>query len=78
MKILNELGFKDINILFREGDNTGKSIKHIHYHLIPSDPIGDLNNKGKPRVMLSNKEVINLSAKISSLANSLPPIITRD
>ncbi|MFA6514222.1 MAG: HIT domain-containing protein [Patescibacteria group bacterium] len=77
-RILKKLKYNNFTILVREGDDSNKSIKHIHYHLIPSDPIGDLNNKGKPRVMLSNKEVINLSAKISSLANSLPPIITRD
>ncbi len=68
---MKKLKYNDFTILVREGDGSNKSIKHVHYHLIPSDPIGDLNNQGKPRVMLSKKQIENLSKEINVAAKSL-------
>lgn len=70
-KILQKLKYNNFTILVREGDNSNKSIKHVHYHLIPSDPIGDLNNKGKPRVVLTDQAIQKLFAEISGLVTSL-------
>lgn len=70
-KILKKLEYNNFTVLVREGDDSNKSIKHVHYHLIPSDPIGDLNNEGKPRIMLSKKEIENLSKEISLFAGPL-------
>ncbi|MFA4942385.1 MAG: HIT domain-containing protein [Patescibacteria group bacterium] len=68
-KILKKLNYNIFTILVREGDKSAKSIKHLHYHLIPNDPIGDLNHVGEPRKMLSKKEIEKLSAQILSIIN---------
>ena len=70
-KILRELKYNNFTILVREGDNSNKSIKHLHYHLIPDDPIGDLNHIGKPRVLLSKKQTEALSNQVSLIVASL-------
>ncbi|MFA5937070.1 MAG: HIT domain-containing protein [Candidatus Paceibacterota bacterium] len=63
MKILNKLGHISINILFREGDNIGKSVKHIHYHLIPNISLNSESSMPSRRI-LTKKEINNLIRKI--------------
>jgi diadenosine tetraphosphate (Ap4A) HIT family hydrolase len=70
-KILKKLKYNNFTILVREGDDSNKSIKHLHYHIIPSDPVGDLNCVGKPRVLLSEKEISVLMKQTSLLIKSL-------
>jgi len=70
-KVLKKLKYNNFTILVREGDDSNKSIKHVHYHLIPADPIGDLNNVGEPRVILSKKEIEEVSKQVSLLVKSL-------
>ena len=35
ISILNHLGYRDYSILVRNGKNSGKTVSHLHYHLIP-------------------------------------------
>lgn len=70
-KIIQKLKYNNFTIMVREGDDSNKSIKHLHYHLIPADPIGDLNSAGKPRVVLSKTEIKSLSRQIIRVAGSL-------
>lgn len=35
IKILEKLGYKDYSVLVRNGKKIGKSIPHLHYHLVP-------------------------------------------
>lgn len=67
MLIMKKLGYKDFTVIVREGDNTAKSIRHLHYHVIPNTHIGDLDHDGKLRRLLSQEEVNNLMNEISSL-----------
>lgn len=66
-KILKKMNYDSFTILVREGNSSGKSVKHVHYHLIPNSRIGDLDHIGRPRKILSKKEITNLSAKIEAL-----------
>lgn len=34
-KLLNKRGIKDINLLYREGDHSDRSLGHLHVHMIP-------------------------------------------
>lgn len=69
-KVLKKLKYDNFTILVREGDDSNKSIKHVHYHLVPDDPIGDLNHLGEPRVILSKKAIEEISKQISLLVKS--------
>lgn len=64
-KILKRLKYTNFTILIREGKGINKSIKHLHYHLIPNDHIGDLDHKGEKRKILSVKEIKLLREEIS-------------
>jgi diadenosine tetraphosphate (Ap4A) HIT family hydrolase len=35
ISILNHLGYRDYSILVRNGKNIGKTVSHVHYHLVP-------------------------------------------
>lgn len=60
VRLLHQLGYHDCTILVRDGKKAGKSIPHLHYHIVPVDQIGDLNHKGEPRRILTKTEVKRL------------------
>ena len=64
VQILHKLGIKNCSILVRDGMGAGKSIKHLHYHIIPNHRIGDLDIHGEQRRILTEKEITNLIKKI--------------
>lgn len=66
-KILKKLKYRNFTILVREGDSINKSIKHLHYHIIPNDRIGDLDHNGEKRKILNTEEIKLLSEEIFSV-----------
>ena len=66
IKILNTLKIKSATVLVRDG-GLNKSIAHLHYHVIPSHRIGDLDSNGKPRKVLGEKEIKNLVRRIEAV-----------
>lgn len=67
-KILNKLGHKDISILVRDGDETMKSVSHLHYNIIPDTRLGDIDHLGKKRVVLSEKEALAVFKRLKEIA----------
>jgi diadenosine tetraphosphate (Ap4A) HIT family hydrolase len=59
---LKKMNYKNVSLLVRDGDDIGKSVKHIHYHLIPEVSLGASNHAGIDRPILS-KEECNLLVK---------------
>jgi diadenosine tetraphosphate (Ap4A) HIT family hydrolase len=55
VKILKKLGYKNFFILYREGENSGKSIDHLHFHIVP-DLEFKVKNANLKRKVLSKKE----------------------
>lgn len=53
---LANMGYKNVSLLVRDGDNIGKSVKHIHYHLIPEVSLGAQDHAGADRPVLSKEE----------------------
>jgi diadenosine tetraphosphate (Ap4A) HIT family hydrolase len=58
--------YNNVNILYREGNKKeiGKSINHIHYHLIPEMKIGSNNIKGETRKIDSHERYLKNIKKI--------------
>lgn len=63
---LHALGLKNISVLVRDGSLRGanKSIQHLHYHLIPNTSIGDVDHAGRPRKIMTKKEIQKLLHKL--------------
>ncbi len=57
INLLKKLNYQDYTIVVRNGKKTGKTIEHLHYHIIPVDVIGDLNHVGEERKVLSEAEI---------------------
>ena len=64
VKLLHTLGYKNCSILVRDGKDSGKSIKHLHYHIIPNHRIGDLDIHGEKRKVLTPQETNRLGERL--------------
>lgn len=58
IKILYGLGYENMSVLVREGENIGKSVRHLHYHIIPNIMIGAENIAGGDDRKISTEEEI--------------------
>ena len=66
LDILFKLGYKNISWLVREGNTIDKSIKHVHFHIIPEISLGDRNSHGDEREMLTESQVAEVLKEIKS------------
>jgi diadenosine tetraphosphate (Ap4A) HIT family hydrolase len=62
--------YKNVSILYRDGDTKtgGKSIAHLHAHIIPKLQIGATRLDDKKRELMSEKEYVE---KIKKIKNKL-------
>lgn len=68
IQILHRLGIKSCTVFVRDGEeNKMKSVQHLHYHIIPNRRIGDLDGKGRPRRILTEREIENLKRNIEKV-----------
>jgi len=67
IKSIKKLGHEGYSILLREGEVSGKTIKHLHYHIIPSVFIGSLLVNNIDRPILRNEEAELLLKEFSGL-----------
>ena len=56
VRLIESFGHADYSILVRNGDKTGKSVKHLHYHIIPGIQIGSLAHGGGERTLMTDAE----------------------
>ena len=63
--------YKNVTVLFREGNKKeiGKSIDHLHIHLIPNLRIGPYDIKLKRREYLDEKEYLKLTKRAKKIFN---------
>jgi len=60
---LQNLGYVSISFLLREGPVETKStegfrsVSHTHFHVIPNNRIGDLDNYGQPRSIMTDVDI---------------------
>ena len=66
IKSLKLLGHENYTILLRNGENIGKSVKHLHYHIIPSSPL-EFKNGGIERNIMTEEEIFELMKEFKDL-----------
>jgi diadenosine tetraphosphate (Ap4A) HIT family hydrolase len=63
VRLLHACGYKDCLILVHDGKSSGKSVEHLHYHVIPNTHIGALDHLGHDRKIMSERAVSKLLAE---------------
>lgn len=71
--VLRAKGIEDYTILVRNGAKSGKSVRHLHYHLIPKHRIGDLDHRQNARNVLTAAEVRRLAASVMAALKAKRP-----
>lgn len=67
MKMLKKLWHKDLSILVREWKESWKSVKHLHYHIIPDVLIRSTDPNFLDRKFLSEDEWKGVIEKMNSV-----------
>ena len=67
IKILYGLNYKNMSILVREGERIGKSVRHLHYHIIPDIIVGAIKIKHEERVISTSEEIIKIREEINNI-----------
>ncbi len=70
IKYLKSLGHEGYSLLLRNGKSTGKSVDHLHYHIIPTIEIGSLVNNNIDRIVMSDDEIKNLLEEFKKLTET--------
>lgn len=66
-EMLRKLGYTDVSYVVREGKGSGKTVGHLHYHIIPDVRIGDIDHKEDERQVLTRDEVAATIARLKQV-----------
>ena len=73
LKALNALGHQGVSLLLRQGEGTGKTVQHLHYHLIPDTHVGDLDHNPDNRPTLDDVQQKEVAARGRAALLNLTP-----
>ena len=68
-QILDKIGYENYSLLLRNGDHSGKSVDHLHYHLLPQIELHYTTQK-----IADNREKIS-KANLQVLRNKIHPLL---
>lgn len=71
VKALRLLKYTDYSMLVRDGEASGKSVPHLHYHIIPHIRIGDVDHDGNQRRVITPAEVKEVIGDIKRAEKTL-------
>lgn len=69
IKALSKLGHDDCTLLARDNKAVGKSVAHLHYHIIPGGIIADTSLNLEVRKMLLDGEELELKNTLNEWIN---------
>lgn len=67
-EMLTKLGYEDVSYVVREGKGSGRTVNHLHYHIIPEVRIGDIDHDGNGRSILTKEEIDATIARLKAVA----------
>jgi diadenosine tetraphosphate (Ap4A) HIT family hydrolase len=62
--ILRKLGYTSVSFIVREGVGSGRTINHLHYHVIPEVRLGDVDHNGDEREIMTQKQIDATLARV--------------
>ena len=68
--LLRKLKYNNFSILVRDGMEAGKSVPHLHYHVIPDIRLGDVDHLGALRRVLDPEEEAALLKELKEAEKS--------
>lgn len=66
--LLRKLGYGSVSFIVREGDQSGRSVTHTHFHVIPEVRLGDIDHNGAERRILEPAEISQLISRLQKAA----------
>jgi ATP adenylyltransferase len=69
ISMLNTLGHENISVIVREGKGSGKTVEHLHYHIVPDIVLEYKDSKGGDREVLGEEEKAKLLKRLRDVAN---------
>ena len=73
--LIHKLGYDNLSILLREGKASGKTVDHLHYHIVPETVITDVEHGNTDfRHVLSRKEGRSIVMRLKKILKSLKVI----
>lgn len=73
IKALDKFGHNNCTVLARDGQVLGKSIPHLHYHIIPGGQIEDVSLNLEVRQVLSEDEEESLMKELKEVMSRERP-----
>jgi diadenosine tetraphosphate (Ap4A) HIT family hydrolase len=70
--LMDKLKYTNYSMLVRYGADSGRSVQHLHYHVIPNIRLGDLDHDGNTRRVLSDEEIKRFKEEILKLLPEAP------
>ncbi|MEO5948789.1 MAG: HIT family protein [Candidatus Saccharimonas sp.] len=69
IKALDKIGHNDCSILVRDANAPQKSVKHLHYHIIPGGYLEDVSINCEVRKLLSDEDEMSLIKELKEITN---------
>ena len=69
IKTIKALGYENYTILLRNGENSNKSVEHLHYHIVPTVIVGDFDHKGEERRVMTQEEIKEIFEDFKKVEN---------
>ena len=69
-KLLKKLGYKSVSFIIREGEGSGRTVTHLHYHVIPEVRLGDIDHNGDLRKILTKEEIEKILTRLKAVATT--------
>lgn len=69
IKALEKVGHNDCTVVMRDGQALSKSVKHMHYNIIPGGEIEDISINAEVRKLLSKNEEKSLIIELEKIIN---------
>lgn len=67
LNILSKLGYENFSVLVRNGENSGRSVAHLHYNIIPNVILGNVSEGRKDWEVMTDEKILDMRMRLKSV-----------